>query len=292
MSRAAEDFDPAYGRAVSVAPGLRRVTCRNGGHMTGPGTNTYIVGHGRVAIVDPGPTNAEHGAALLDSVCDETVDAVLVTHIHRDHSESAAALARRLDAPIVACDPALRRRVPGEGFGIDVDFSADRHLTDGEVVTLGEATLKAVFTPGHGSDHMSFEVESDGGPALLSGDHLMGWSTTVIAPPYGHMGDFLASVRRMLQMDEMPLYPGHGAPLTSPHPHMRALLNHRQGRESMILARVRDGRRTLPEITRASYPELDEAMLKVAQYSALAHLEHLTEQGLITVDDGASYVPA
>ncbi len=289
MSRAAEDFDPAYGRAVAIAPGLRRVTCDNGGRMTGPGTNTYIVGHDRVAIVDPGPSHDDHGAALLDAVSDETVEAVLVTHIHRDHSEGATALARHLGAPIVACDPALRRRMPGEGFGIDVDFSADRHMVDDEVLALGGASLKAVFTPGHGSDHMSFHVETDGRSALLSGDHLMGWSTTVIAPPYGHMGDFLASVRRMLRMDEMPLYPGHGAPLTSPHAHMRALLNHRQGRESMILARVRDGHRTLPDITRASYPELGEAMLQVAQYSALAHLEHLAERQLVTVDDEVNY---
>ena len=284
MVRLPDGFDPAYGTPVACGSSVRRVTCDNPGPMTGPGTNTYLVGEGRLVVVDPGPDDEGHVAAVVAAAAGAPVEAIMVTHLHRDHSGSAKALARRLRAPLVACDPALRRRPLVGGLGVDLDFVPDAVVGDGARLSAGDAELEVIFTPGHGSDHVCLEVTGPDGGSLLSGDHVMGWSTSVVAPPYGHMGDFLASLRRLLERPEMPFLPGHGDRLAAPHAHMRALLNHRQARENVILARIGDGIATLPEIARASYPELDLRLLGAAELSTLAHVEHLEEQGLVRRD--------
>ena len=284
MARALDDFDPAYGMPVACAPSVRRVTCDNSGPMTGPGTNTYLVGDGPLVVVDPGPDDGAHVAAVAAAVAGAPVEAVVVTHLHRDHTGGAKALAARLRAPLIACDPALRRRPLVEGLGVDMDFVPDAVVGDGARLTAGDTMLDVVFTPGHGSDHICLGVTARDGRCLLSGDHVMGWSTSVVAPPYGHMGDFMASLRRLLERPEVPFLPGHGDVVPAPHAHMRALLNHRQAREGIILDRIQDGFADLPAIARASYPELDARLLAAAELSTLAHVEHLEEQGLVRRD--------
>lgn len=282
-------FAPRHGEVVQLGPALRRVTCANTGAMTGTGTNTYLVGRGTVAVIDPGPHDPDHADLIVRELAGEAVSGVLVTHLHKDHSSGAAALAHRLDAPRIAADPMLRRRDPAGSLGFDDAFTADVHIADEHEIGLGRARLRALFTPGHASDHLCFEIaREEGDTVLLSGDHVMAWTTTVVAPPYGHMGDFLASLRGLLARPELTFLPGHGGPVARAHAHMRALLKHRMAREARVADAVRDGASDVARITRRAYPELAPRMLPVAKYSTRAHLEHLMEQGVVS-RDGASY---
>ena len=281
MPSARAEFDPAYGRLVTAADGVARITCENPGPMTGPGTNTYLVGDERVCVVDPGPDDAEHREAIRRAVDGRAVEAVLITHRHRDHCGGAEALARVLEAPLLAVDATQLRRPLPDGLGVDRNVTADRHVGDGAAIDLGTVGATVIFTPGHGSDHICVAIEAPGGRSLLSGDHVMGWSTSVIAPPYGHMGDYLASLRRLLDQPEVLFLPGHGAPITAPHAHMRAVLNHRLVREDIILEQVRKDRSEVSDIADAAYPGLDPQMRPAAMLSTLAHVEHLEERGLV-----------
>ena len=283
------DFDPAYGVAEPVSGLLRRVVCRNPGPFTFTGTNSYIVGHGEVAIVDPGPDDDAHFDALIAAVAGETVSHIVVTHSHHDHSSLAPRLKDRTGAPVYGSGqaPAVEAN-SGEGLdaAFDLAFRPDEVLRHGDVIAGETWSLQALHTPGHTSDHLVLALEQDG--ALLSGDHVMAWSTSVVAPPDGHMGDYMASLRLLLGRREEAYWPGHGGPSRTPQRLVRALIAHRQMREASILERIRQGDRTVTDVVKAVYRDVDPRLHGAAALSTLAHVEHLIAQGKVTCAGKAS----
>jgi glyoxylase-like metal-dependent hydrolase (beta-lactamase superfamily II) len=259
------NFDPQYGRAVTIAPGVRRVTARNAGPLTFHGTNSYIVGTGDLAVIDPGPDDDSHFAALTAASTGETVSAILVTHAHRDHSGGAFRLAAATGA-----------QVNGVALG--------NPITDGAVIAGNSWQLETIATPGHARDHVVFALA--GSDLIFSGDHVMGWSTTVVAPPEGAMVDYRLSLDRLLARSEDTYLPGHGGPIARAHAYVRALKEHRMAREGAILSALAAGPRTTPEIVAEVYAELDPALAEAAGLSVLAHLEDLIARGRVAGDDG------
>jgi len=267
---------PRYGVVERLSPLIRRVTAANPGPFTGRGTGSHIVGHGRVAVLDPGPDDPAHVAALLAALDGEGVDAVLVTHTHRDHSPAARALAAATGAPILGCAPLVPGGPAAEAF--DGNYAPTRVLADGEAIEGPGWTLTALATPGHASNHLAFALGEE--RALFTGDHVMGWSTTVVAPPDGDMGDYLASLERLLARDDLVYHPTHGDPVTHPQRHARGLLLHRRQREGAILARLREGATTVPAMVAAMYAGVDTRLHGAAGASVLAHLIDLERRGL------------
>jgi glyoxylase-like metal-dependent hydrolase (beta-lactamase superfamily II) len=294
-------FDPRYGEAVPVAPGIRRITAGNASPFTFTGTNTYLLGGpDSVVVVDPGPDDDAHLRALLRAIGGRPVEAVLLTHTHRDHT---ALIPRLLDAtgspPVLAEGPHRLSRPLGDGEVNAMDAAADpirpdRLIADGEDLGLSSADVRAVATPGHTANHLAFAVGPDG--VLLSGDHVMAWSTTIVAPPDGRMADFMASLDRLLDRDDRLYLPGHGGPVERPQPFLRGLRMHRRMRETAILERLRAGDRTIPEIVAALYRDTDPRLHPAAGLSVLAHLEDLVESGRVAANGpprlGTVYGPA
>jgi len=286
------DFVPDYGRAVAVAPNVRRVTARNRGPLTFTGTNSYIVGSGRVAIVDPGPDDPSHLDALVAATAGETVTHILLTHSHRDHSGAARALADLVGVPVSA---AVRRTaLPEPGPTLDAEsnaaFMPDVILADGAVIASAGWQLEAVATPGHASDHLAFALA--GSDFIFSGDHVMAWSSTVVAPPDGSMAAYMASLDRLLARGEDTYLPGHGGVLDDAHRFVAALKAHRREREAAILARVAAGDRTIPAIVASVYAGLDPRLAAGAGMSVLAHLEDLVARGLVATEGAPALASA
>ncbi len=281
-------FDPAYGQAVTVLPGVARLTARNAGPFTFHGTNSYLVGSKQLAVIDPGPDDDSHLAALLNAIGGRPVSHILVTHTHRDHSPLARRLADATGAVTCAEGPHRPARPlrTGETGRLDasgdVDFLPDLVLADGDTVSGDGWTLSAVLTPGHAANHAAFALKGTG--TLFSGDHVMGWSTTVVAPPDGSMSDYMASLDRLIARDDRLLLPGHGGPVTNPRAYMRGLKSHRKMRERAILARLEEGDRTIPEMVKTIYRDLDPKLVGGAALSVLAHLEDLVARGLVSTD--------
>ena len=271
-----------YGRAEAVAPGVRRIVCDNPSPFTFHGTNSYVVGEGEVAVIDPGPDDSGHVEALRRAVAGETVTHILVTHTHTDHSPASRAFARAVGAPVVGALPAP----PAEGEppleAADRDFAPDIHLADGDCIEGPGWTLSAVFTPGHMSNHHCFALAE--GDILFSGDHVMGWNTTIVSPPDGNMGDYLRSLEACVARSDARYLPGHGPPIDRPAPFVRAYLKHRRMREGQILRCLDDGLATLPELVERMYTHLPRRMHWAAGRSVLAHLEHMAETGRIACD--------
>lgn len=278
------DFD--YGAVAAPTPLIRRVIARNGGPFTFHGTGTYIVGRGRVAIIDPGPDLDEHVAALLRAVEGETVTHLLVTHTHRDHSPAARRLKRALGAPMLGFGRHGGEEA-GEAVeeGADRDFVPDIRLAHGAVVSGAGWTLEAVHTPGHTSNHLCFALKEE--RALFCGDHVMGWSTTVVSPPDGDMRAYRASLAALLDRDETIYWPTHGAPVRDPRAHVAGLLDHRAEREAQILRCLREGIATIPEIVRRLYKDVDPSLHGAAGRSVLAHLIELVERGAVDCEGPA-----
>ncbi|CEJ10009.1 Hydroxyacylglutathione hydrolase [bacterium YEK0313] len=282
------DDDAVPGRVETLSPLIRRVLCPNPGPFTFKGTVTYIVGHGRVAIVDPGPDNAAHAAAVLAAVKGETVEAILVTHTHRDHSPATPAVKMATGATVYAEGPhrAARPLNLGETNALDAsgdkDFTPDLALADGAVVSGPGWTLEGVFTPGHCANHMAFALREEN--SLLSGDHVMAWSTSIVAPPDGSMGDYMASLEKLRARSEAIFWPGHGGAVHEPQRFMRALAHHRLQREASIMKRIAAGDRAIPAIVAAIYEGLDPRLTGAAGLSVFAHLEDLVGRGLVTTD--------
>jgi len=284
------EFAPVAGRVDRISPLVRRVVCNNPGPFTFTGTNSYIIGSGDVAVVDPGPDNDEHWAALTAALAGETVSHILVTHTHRDHSPLARRLKALTGAPTLGFGPHGSGQVAearGAGGPLldaagDLDFVPDIALADGAVVSGRGYAVTAVFTPGHTSNHMAFRLEDE--RALFSGDHVMSWATSVIAPPDGHMGQYMASLRRLLDGGERVYWPGHGPARAEPQALVRAILAHRQMREAAVLERIRSGDRTIPAIVARIYAAVDPRLHGAAALSTLAHVEHLVEQGKVVAD--------
>lgn len=282
-------FDPRYGEAVEVAPNVRRLTAANSGPFTFTGTNSFIIGEGRVAILDPGPDDPGHVRALLDAVAGEKLEAILVSHTHRDHSPGARILREATGAPVLAAGPhiAARPLQAGETNRLDAsadhDFMPDEILADGVQIDVGDVRLEAVATPGHTANHLAFALPEAG--ILFSGDHVMAWSTTIVAPPDGAMGDYMASLERLLARDEQLYLPAHGGPVTDPARYVRGLRAHRKMRERAILERLQKGDRTIAGIVQNIYRDVDPNLHGAAALSVLAHLEELVARGLVATSD-------
>ena len=268
---------PAVGRVVELDPLVRRVLAGNAGPFTHTGTQTHIVGRGAVAIIDPGPDDPAHVQALLDAVSGETVAVIVCTHTHRDHSPAARPLAAATGAPVIGCAPiTLDDAGPRADASFDAHYAPDRILADGERVAGPGWTLEAVATPGHTSNHLAFALPEAG--ALFSGDHVMGWSTTVVSPPDGDMGAYLASLDRLLERDDRIYYPAHGDAIESPQRYVRHLAGHRRQRETQILRLLGDGVSAIPDMVARMYVGLDPRLHPAAERSVLAHLLHLGER--------------
>jgi glyoxylase-like metal-dependent hydrolase (beta-lactamase superfamily II) len=285
-------FDLPPGRVEEVMPGVRRLLVDNPGPFTFKGTLTYIVGKDHVAIIDPGPIDEAHIAALLEAVRGETVTHILVTHTHRDHSPAAARLKAATGAKTYAEGPHRAARPlhvgeapPLESSG-DRDFRPDIALTDGETVSGPGWALEAVTTPGHTANHMAFALK--GTPVLFSGDHVMAWSTPVVAPPDGAMSDYMASLEKLRRRAETLYYPGHGGPVRDAPRFVQQYIRHRQARETSILARLAAGDADIPTLVGAIYIGLDPRLTKAAGLSVLAHLEDLPARGLVTTQGAPS----
>jgi glyoxylase-like metal-dependent hydrolase (beta-lactamase superfamily II) len=277
----------AAGAVEQTAPGVRRILCDNPGPFTWRGTNTWIIGCGRVAILDPGPTDAAHLAAILRAVEGEAVTHILVSHTHRDHSPGVAALQAATGAASFGFGPHLTPPEAG-GEGGDHGFVPDTRLPDGAPVDGGDWRLTALHTPGHCANHLCFALEHDGPKGLLfSADHVMGWSTTVVGPPDGSMADYMTSLAKLAARPDDTLYlPGHGPPLPDPLPYVAALTAHRLEREAKVLDAVRRHGPATPEALVAPVygPALDPRLAPAAARSLLAHLLKLEGEGQVMRD--------
>ncbi|MEO7814125.1 MAG: MBL fold metallo-hydrolase [Sphingomicrobium sp.] len=280
-------MDAPYALLETLAPGIGRLLARNPSPYTYTGTQTYFAGAGdELVVIDPGPNVPEHVAAIIAAAADRRIVAIACTHTHRDHSPAAAPLAAALGAPIIGCAPLTLESVgPRADASFDGDYAPDRVLTEGEAITFGDGeTLTAIATPGHTSNHLCFAYNG----ALFTGDHVMGWSTTVVVPPDGDMGDFMASLDKLRQRDDRVFYPAHGAPVTNPQQFLRGLIGHRMSREKQIVRLVGEGKALIPEIVASAYPGLDPRLIPAAGGSVWAHLMDLERRGMV-VSDGETW---
>ncbi len=279
------DFDFAYGRCYRVSPLIRRVIADNPGPFTFTGTGTYIVGRDEpaagVAVIDPGPLDDAHLAALLEAVRGQTVSHILVTHTHRDHAPLARPFAEAVGAPILAARPPLRTVHASATLDEDDDdaFFPDVVLTGGERLEGDGWSIEALFTPGHASNHLAFVLENEN--ALFCGDHVMGWSTTVIAPPDGDMANYMASLDAVIARRFSTLWPTHGAPITNPAPFLAAYREHRLDREAQVAARVQAGQTRIADMVPVLYAAVDPRLWPAASLSIWAHLIALENAGRV-----------
>lgn len=277
------DFDFEYGRCDQVSPRVRRVIAPNPGPFTFTGTGVFIVGRGQVAVIDPGPAISEHEAALDAALEGETVSHVLVTHHHLDHSPLAHGLARKHGCAVHAMSPAARApdpAAPQMEAGEDDGFRPDQEVADGDVFSGPDWTLTALHTPGHTSNHVCYALNEEN--TLFSGDHVMGWSTSVVSPPDGSMGDYLASLERVRSLDFAVIRPTHGPAVEAPKPFLDAYIEHRMERERQILAELKAGRTRISDMVASMYADVDRRLHPAAAHSVLAHMIHLVEQGRVS----------
>ncbi|QUD87111.1 MBL fold metallo-hydrolase [Phenylobacterium montanum] len=281
-----------YGKPDQVSPLIRRVVANNPGPFTYRGTGVYIVGRGEVAVIDPGPRDEAHLEALLAATSGERITHILTTHTHSDHSPLARPLADRTGAVVIGRPP------PGDADvairldeGHEADFRPDIEVADGQVIEGPGWTLEAIATPGHVSNHVCYALREEN--ALFSGDHVMGWSTTVISPPHGDMTDYYASLDKVAARDFSTLWPTHGPPVTEVAPFLAAYKAHRLERETQIIAQIRAGRTRISEMVPVIYAAVDPRLHPAAAHSVLAHIIHLERQGVIAAEGpmgpGASF---
>ncbi len=269
-----------YGRSQCLSPLVRRVLAHNPSAFTFTGTGTYIVGKGTVAVIDPGPTDPDHLAALDAALEGETVSHIVVTHTHRDHSPGAVPLKARTGAEVVGCAPlVLEDHGPRADESFDGTYTPDRILADGESVSGPGWTLTALHTPGHTSNHLCYALREE--KALFTGDHVMGWSTSVVSPPDGDMTDYIASLRLLLDRDDALYYPTHGDAVTEPQRLARGMLAHRKQREGQILRLLAGGAQPIPAMVETMYASIDPRLHPAAGRSVLAHLIDLERRGLV-----------
>src|ERR1700758_2458024 len=282
------NFPLKPGIVEEVRPGIRRVLCDNPSPFTFTGTVSYILGAGKAAIIDPGPDSEAHAQALLDAVRGETVTHILVTHTHRDHSPNTGRIKQATGAAVYAEGPhrASRPRFESEKHnpesGADRDFRPDVQVRGGDVIEGAGWRLEAVPTPGHTANHMAFASPERG--ISFVGDHVMGWSTTIVAPPDGSMIDYMASLDRLAARPEQLYLSGHGPEIPEGPRYVRFLIRHRKAREASILHRLAKGAADIPTLVRAIYIGIDPRLMRAAGYSVLAHLEDLVARGVVATD--------
>jgi glyoxylase-like metal-dependent hydrolase (beta-lactamase superfamily II) len=279
------EFD--YGRVAQVSPLIRRVIARNPGPFTFHGTGTYIVGEGRVAVIDPGPLIDDHIEALKAAVAGETVTHILITHTHADHSPAAEPFKKAVGAPTYGFGPHTAGRFWTKNCAVGTDggdrgFVPDRILRHGDVVSGPGWTIEAVHTPGHCANHLCFALKEES--ALFSGDQVMGWSTTVVSPPGGDMKDYMDSLRDLLTRNDKVYWPTHGPVITDPKRHVAAMIAHREEREVEIAKALTDGLNTIPAIVARLYADVPEKLHPAAARTVLSHLVHMIETGRVACD--------
>ena len=275
-------MEPPYESAQQLEPGIARVLAHNPSAFTYYGTQTYLVGTAEVAVIDPGPDDPGHIDAIVEAIGGRPLVAILCTHTHRDHSPAAAPLSKRTGVPVVGCAPlALETVGPRADASFDGDYSPDRVLEDGESLRIDGRDLIAVATPGHTSNHLCFAW----GDALFTGDHVMGWSTTVVVPPDGDMAAYMASLDKLRQRGDRIYFPAHGPPVTNPQQYVRHLVGHRMQRERQILKLVSERSREIPDIVANAYPGLDPRLTTAAGGSVYAHLLDLERRGLVVQNE-------
>jgi glyoxylase-like metal-dependent hydrolase (beta-lactamase superfamily II) len=281
-------FDGKPGELIRVSPLVRRMVAGNAGPMTFAGTCTYVVGTGNVAIIDPGPDKKDHIAALLEALRHETIISILVTHTHKDHAPGARTLKDATGARIYGCPPYVP--LPDSSSGgaprldtaHDLDHAPDVIMHDGHRIESADFTLVCVETPGHTQNHRAFSLPQES--ALFTGDHVMAWSTSVVAPPDGKMQDYMASLTKLRERDDRIYWPGHGGPVREPQRFVRALAQHRRSREKAILASLHKGARSIDAIVADVYDGLDPMLHMAAAFSTLAHLEKLVAESLVVTE--------
>ena len=282
------NFEAPYGESLQVSPRIHRVLANNPGPFTFKGTGVYIVGDDDVAVIDPGPDIPEHVAALKRALEGKHVTYILVTHTHNDHSPAAQPLKEWSSAKTYAFGP----HGSGKGDedvkveeGGDTSFVPDVRVKDGDLLAGKGFTFECVFTPGHTSNHMCYALREE--KALFTGDHVMGWSTTVVTPPDGDMRAYMASLRKLLARDDEILWPTHGGPVRDPRPFLQAYIDHRLEREAQILACLRDGISSIPEMVARMYADIDKRLHPAAARSVLAHLIQMTHDGRVIAEPAA-----
>lgn len=281
-------FDPQTGRPVHVLPGLVRITAGNGGPFTFTGTNSFIIGHERVAVLDPGPDDATHRAELLAAIAGRPVEAILLTHTHKDHSAGVDALRKATGAPLWFAGPHRLSRPPHllemNALARDCDWALtpDRTFFDGEAFRVGGVDLVAIATPGHCANHMAYGL--GGTEWLLTGDHIMGWNSTLVAVPDGSMSDYLVSLEKVIVLPYAHYIPAHGGPVAKGPAYARALLSHRQLRNHQIADAVAAGATRISHLLDRIYPTLGTQLRFAAGLTLQAHIEYLAARGLIRAD--------
>jgi glyoxylase-like metal-dependent hydrolase (beta-lactamase superfamily II) len=283
-------FDPQTGQAVEVAPGLVRVTAPNASPYTFTGTNSFILGHKAIALIDPGPENEAHLTALRSAIAGRPVTAIILTHTHRDHSASAARLASDLRAPLWfggrhrLSRPLRRFEINPIRNSCDWDLRPDRTLADNEHIEIDGITLAVHATPGHCANHLAFGLA--GTPLLLTGDHIMGWNSTLVSVPDGSMAEYLASLKRVLALPYRRYVPAHGGPIEDGPAYAAALKAHREQRNAQVLEAVASGARSIGAITAAIYPKIAPPVRLAARMTVTAHVEYLEGLSLLRVRRG------
>lgn len=281
MTLSTSSLSPDTGTARRLSPLVRRVLAPNPSPFTYEGTQTYLVGDSDLAVIDPGPDDPAHLDALEGGIAGRAVIAILCTHTHRDHSPAARPLARRTGAEVIGCAPlTLEDDGPRADAAFDPDYAPDRVLTEGEQIAGTGWTLTALATPGHTSNHLCYALEEE--EALFTGDHVMGWSTSVVSPPDGDMTDYLLSLERLVGRQDRIYYPAHGEPIQQPQRFARGMLGHRRMREGQILRIIeRQGAALIPDFVTSMYVGLDPRLHGAAGRSVLAHLIDLERRGLV-----------
>ncbi len=285
-------FAPHYGEAVDIAPNIQRITANNPSPFTFHGTNSYVVGRETLALIDPGPVDDAHRAALHKAIAGRPVSHIFVSHTHRDHSPLATVLRDELGAILLAEGPHRPARALHIGeinlldASGDTEFVPDILLPDNALIEGDGWALRIVHTPGHTANHVVFGLEGTG--ILFSADHVMAWATSIVAPPDGSMSDYMASLDRLLERHDRVYFPGHGGPVTKPKTFVRGLKAHRKMRQRAILERVRAGDRTIPAMVKVIYRETDARLHGAAGLSVLAHLEDLVARGIVQTEGNAA----
>jgi glyoxylase-like metal-dependent hydrolase (beta-lactamase superfamily II) len=284
------EMEFAYGVPSAMAPGVARLVAGNASALTFKGTNTYLVGDKTLAVIDPGPADADHLAAILEAATARPITHILITHAHRDHVDGLAALQAATGAKTYGFRrptlPGTEGAEPADSEYVNQAYVPDVHVEHGARIEGSDWRLQALHTPGHAPDHLCFALENRG--LVFSGDHVMAWNTSVIAPPEGRMADYLRSLELLLARDDEMLLPGHGGRIMQSRRTVKAYLLHRRWREQAILEAVRNGTDTVRKLLPLIYRDLPEDVLGAAALSLQAHIEHLAERGLIACDDAAN----